>query len=64
MLIASHKSAAIEQEQSDDKFEVLRAIIIRQELREVGHDEAREIGESLLDFYHLLAEEELDGADD
>ena len=64
MLITSQKSVAVEQEQFADKFEVLRAIIIRQELREVGHDEAREIGESLLDFYHLLAEEESDGADD
>lgn len=64
MLITSQKSVAVEQEQFADKFEVLRAIIIRQELREVGHDEAREIGESLLDFYHLLAEEESDGAVD
>lgn len=64
MLITSQKSVAVEQKQSADKFEVLRAIVMRQESREVGHDEAREIGESLLDFYHLLAEEESNGADD
>jgi hypothetical protein len=64
MLITSQMPVVVEQKQSADKFEVLRAIIIRQESREVGHDEAREIGESLLDFYQLLAEEESDGADD
>lgn len=64
MLITSQMPVAVEQKQSADKFEVLRAIIIRQESREVGHGEAREIGESLLDFYNLLAEEESDGADD
>lgn len=64
MLITSQMPVVVEQKQSADKFEVLRAIIIRQESREVGHDEAREIGESLLDFFQLLAEEESDGADD
>ena len=64
MLITSQMPVVVEQKQSADKFEVLRAIIIRQESREVGHDEPREIGDSLLDFYHLLAEEESDGADD
>jgi hypothetical protein len=64
MLITSQKSVAVEQEQSADKFEVLRAIVMRQESREVDHDEAREIGESLLDFYSLLADEAPDGADD
>lgn len=64
MLITSQKSVAVEQKQSADKFEVLRAIIIKQESREVGHDEAREIGESLLDFYSLLADEAPDGTDD
>jgi hypothetical protein len=64
MLITSQKSVAVEQKQSADKFEVLRAIIIKQESREVGHDEAREIGESLLDFYCLLADEAPDGTDD
>ena len=64
MLITSQKSVAVEQEQSADKFELLRAIVMRQESREVGHDEAREIGESLLDFYSLLADEAPDGADD
>ena len=63
MLITSQKPVAVEQEQSADIFEVLRANVMRQESREVGHDEARDIGESLLDFYHLLAEEESDGAD-
>lgn len=64
MLITSQMPVVVEQKQSADKFEVLRAIIIRQESREVGHDEAREIGESLIDFYSLLAEEESNGADD
>jgi hypothetical protein len=64
MLITSQMPVVVEQKQSADKFEVLRAIIIRQELREVGHDEAREIGESLIDFYSLLADEARDGADD
>lgn len=63
MLIASQDSVAIEREQTTDKFESLRAIVMRQEGREVGHSEAQEIGESLLDFYHLLADEESDGTD-
>jgi hypothetical protein len=62
MLVANQKPVASKQEQSTDKFEVLRAIVIRQENREVGSDEAREIGESLLDFYHILAAEVLDDA--
>ena len=64
MLITSQKPVAVEQEQSADIFEVLRAIVMRQESREVDHDEAREIGESLLDFYSLLADEAPDGTDD
>lgn len=62
MLVANQKPVASKQEQSTDKFEVLRAIVARQENREVNGDEAREIGESLLDFYHILAAEVLDNA--
>lgn len=40
--------------------ERLRQIIARRERREVGYDEAREVGSSLIEFYQLLAE----GADD
>ena len=64
MLITSPKLVAVEQEQSADKFEILRAIVMRQQMREVGHDEAREIGESLMDFYSLLADEAPDDTDD
>jgi|GEM_PF-4074248 len=62
MLVANQKPVASKQEQSTDKFEVLRAIVMRQESREVDGDEAREIGESLIDFYHILADEVLDDA--
>jgi hypothetical protein len=62
MLVTNQKPVASKQERSTDKFEVLRAIVMRQENREVDGDEAREIGESLLDFYHILADEVLDDA--
>ena len=62
MLVANQKPVASKQEESTDKFEVLRAIVMRQENREVDGDEAREIGESLIDFYHILADEVLDDA--
>lgn len=40
-----------------DKVEALRQIIAKQEQREVGYDEAREIGDTLIEFYQVLAEE-------
>ncbi len=43
-----------------DKTELLRQIIINQENREVGYDEAQEIGNTLLEFYRVLAEEVCD----
>ena len=43
-----------------DKTELLRQIIINQENREVDYDEAQEIGNTLLEFYRVLAEEVCD----
>lgn len=62
MLVTSQKPVSVEQEQPTDKYEALRAIVMRQENREVNSDEAREIGEALIDFYQILAEEVADDA--
>jgi hypothetical protein len=43
-----------------DKTELLRQIIVNQEKREVGYDEAQEIGNALLEFYQILADEVCD----
>lgn len=40
-----------------DKVETLRQILAMQEQREIGYDEARDIGASLIEFYQVLAEE-------
>lgn len=47
-----------------DKVETLRHILAVQQQREVGYDEAREIGTALLDFYEILAEEVYDESAD
>ena len=59
MLLTSQRSGEIEAQslQTADRVEVLRQIIAKQEQREVGYDEAREIGASLIEFYQVLAEE-------
>lgn len=43
-----------------DKTELLRQIIVNQENREVGYGEAQEIGNALLEFYQILADEVCD----
>ena len=60
MLVANQIALSAEQEQSIDKYEVLRAIVMKQETRQVDNDEAKEIGEALIDFYQILAEEVID----
>jgi hypothetical protein len=40
-----------------DNIETLRDILSIQQQREVGHDEAKEVAASLIEFYQLLAEE-------
>lgn len=45
-------------------IEELRLILARQQHREVGHDEAREVAHSLIEFYRVLAEEASDDAAD
>lgn len=59
MLLTSQRSGEIEAQpsQTTDRVEALRQIIAKQEQREVGYDEAREIGDTLLEFYQVLAEE-------
>jgi hypothetical protein len=42
--------------ESDDHLEELRLILAQQQEREVGRDEAREIGSSLLEFFQILAD--------
>jgi hypothetical protein len=64
MLLTSQRSGEIgtqlpgTDESDADKVEVLRQILIKQELREVGYSEAQEIGVSLIEFYQILAAEE------
>ncbi|MGH7157473.1 MAG: hypothetical protein ACREGD_00115 [Candidatus Saccharimonadales bacterium] len=43
--------------QATDKVEALRQIIAKQEQREVGYEEAQEIGTLLIEFYQVLAED-------
>lgn len=59
MLLTSKRPGEIEAQplQATDKVEALRQIIAKQEQREVGYDEAREIGDTLIEFYQVLAEE-------
>lgn len=59
MLLTRQRSGVIEVQpsQATDKVEALRQIIAKQEHREVGYDEAREIGDTLIEFYQVLAEE-------
>jgi hypothetical protein len=40
-----------------DSVEALRQILTKQQQREIGYEEAREIGDSLIEFYEVLAEE-------
>jgi len=47
-----------------DQVEALRAILGKQQCREVGYDEARDIGASLVEFYQVLAEEVCDESED
>ncbi len=58
MLLTSQRSGEVEAQplQPDDSIEALRLIIAEQERREVGYDEAKEIGSSLLQFFRVLAE--------
>lgn len=60
MLLTSERQGAVQEIQPTDRVEMLRRIIISQEQREVGYDEAREIGDTLIEFYQILAEEAQD----
>ncbi len=40
-----------------DRTELLRQILTKQQRRNVGYREAREVGDTLLEFYQVLAEE-------
>ncbi len=53
------KNASLENnsESNGDSVELLRRILSRQQQRPVNYDEAQEVGNSLIDFYQLLAEE-------
>jgi hypothetical protein len=65
MLLASQRPGKIEASPSsgDGSVEALRQIIALREQREVGYDEAQEVGASLIEFYQLLAEESDDDAE-
>jgi hypothetical protein len=43
-----------------DNVEVLRRILATEQQREIGYDEAREIGDSLIEFYQVLDTEVID----
>lgn len=62
MLLTSQRPGEIktQPQQETDRIETLRQIIAKQERREIGYDEAREIGTSLLEFYEILADEGCD----
>lgn len=60
MLLTSERQGVVQEAQPTDRVEMLRQIIISQEQREVGYDEAREIGDTLIEFYEILAEETQD----
>ena len=47
--------------QDADNIEVLRRILAKEQCRDVTYDEAQAIGESLVEFYRVLAEEVDDG---
>ncbi len=53
------KNASLENnsESNSDSVEQLRRILSRQQQRLVNYDEAQEVGNSLIDFYQILAEE-------
>jgi hypothetical protein len=47
-------------EAGSDRVEVLRRILATEQQRDIAYDEAREIGDSLIEFYQVLAEEVCD----
>lgn len=52
---------------SDERYEELRQILEKQNGRTYTFEEAKEIGDGLIDFYHLLIElndEEKSGTED
>lgn len=61
MLLMSQQSGETETIRSiepiADNVEVLRRILATQQQREIGYDEAQEIGDSLIEFYEVLAVE-------
>ena len=66
MLLASQRSGEIETRLPDadgtgtDNVEALRQILVKQQQREIGYGEAKEIGDSLIEFFQVLAEEVCD----
>lgn len=47
-------------QQNTDRFEALRHILEARQNRDVSYDEALEIGESLVSYFKLLAEDSSD----
>jgi hypothetical protein len=43
--------------ETDDSVELLRQILAKEQRREVAYDEAADIGDMLIQFYEVLAEE-------
>lgn len=61
MLLTGEQSGRVKQSLAErDRTEVLRQILTKHTQREIGYDEAQEIGTSLIEFYKLLAEEVCD----
>ena len=58
MLLTSQRPGIIETQpsQTSDTIEVLRQIITKQERRQIDYDEAKEVGDSLIQFFQVLAE--------
>jgi hypothetical protein len=69
MLLTSQRLGEIETRRPNtstadiDGIEVLRHILAKQEQREIGYNEAQEIGASLIEFYQILAEEASDDSE-
>ena len=60
MAIATTKIERVEEQSlqtTTDSVEVLRQILTKEQHRELTYDEAMAIGDSLVEFYQVLAEE-------
>lgn len=61
MLSTSEIQTRILSVETTDQTEVLRQIIAQKVDHDIDYEEAQEIGNNLLEFYQLLAEEADDG---